>query len=135
MLNNYYIKMIIIIHNNFLSTFIYVYNCDKMVFDYKKLIDEEIDRYDCDEGIIDALGATRNDMIYDYIRSDFEDAVSDKKFYKHLFDIAKEEKDLSKARKKVDEELKKIIIDSEKGLEEDPLLWTLYGEFGSLVEK
>jgi len=86
-----------------------------MVLAYRRLVEDEVDWYTHDQGVAEVLGSM-NQNAYDQIEDAVKDQLYNEDMYGYLIEIAKKEKDKQKAKEKVDEELKKIIIEAEREL-------------------
>jgi len=92
-----------------------------MVLAYRRLVEEEVDWYTHDQGVAEVIGH-RSQEAYDQIEDTVKDQLYNEDMYKYLLDIAKKEKDKQKAKEKVDEELRKMIIEAEKELSQEGIL-------------
>jgi len=86
-----------------------------MVLAYRRLVEDEVDWYTHDQGVAEVLG-NRLQTSYDMIEDAVKDQLYNEDMYGYLIDIAKKEKDKRQAKEKVDEELKKIILEAEREL-------------------
>jgi hypothetical protein len=82
-----------------------------MVLAYRRLVDDEIDWYTHDQGVAEVIGDRDQDM-YDEIEDALKDQLYNKGVYEYLIDVAKREKDIRKAKEKIDKELEEIILEA-----------------------
>jgi len=92
-----------------------------MVLAYRRLVEEEVDRYTHDQGVAEVLGHI-SQTAYDQIEDAIKDQLYNEDMYEYLLEIAKKEKDEQKAKEKVDEELRKMILEAERELSRESIL-------------
>jgi len=92
-----------------------------MVLRYRDIVEEEVYWYTHDEGVAEVLGR-RNQDAYDQIEDDVKDQLYNEDMYRYLLDIAKKEKNEGKAKEKVAEELKKMVLEAERELTRENIL-------------
>ena len=92
-----------------------------MVLAYRRLVEDEVDWYTHDQGMAEVIGH-RSQEAYDKIEDAIKDMLYNEDMYEYLIEIAKKEKDKQKAKEKVDEELRKMIIEAEKELSQEGIL-------------
>jgi hypothetical protein len=91
---------------------------DNMVLKYKSLVEEEVDFYTHDEGVLTTIKANGNldkelgEREYDEIEDYIKDQLLNKGMYEYLLEIAKKEKDKENAKNKVDDELERLILEA-----------------------
>ena len=92
-----------------------------MVLRYRDIVEEEVYWYTHDQGVAEVLGH-RSQNAYDQIEDAIKDQLYNEDMYRYLLDIAKKEKDKQKAKEKVDEELRKMILEAERELSRESIL-------------
>lgn len=92
-----------------------------MVLEYRDIVEEEVYWYTRDEGVAEVLGY-RSQNAYDQIEDAIKDQLYNEDMYGYLLEIAKKEKDKQKAKEKVDEELRKMILEAERELSLESIL-------------
>jgi len=92
-----------------------------MVLAYRRLVEDEVDWYTHDQGVAEVIGH-RSQTAYDQIEDVVKDQLYNEDMYGYLLEIAKKEKDEHKAKEKVDEELKKMILEAERELTRESIL-------------
>jgi len=92
-----------------------------MVLAYRRLVEDEVDWYTHDQGVAEVIGH-RSQEAYDQIEEAIKDQIYNEDMYEYLIEIAKKEKDKQKAKEKIDEELRKMIIEAERELSQEGIL-------------
>ena len=92
-----------------------------MVLRYRDIVEEEVYWYTRDEGVAEVIGR-RSQTAYDQIEDAIKDQLYNEDMYGYLLEIAKKEKDEQKAKEKVDEELRKMILETERELSRESIL-------------
>jgi len=92
-----------------------------MVLRYRDIVEEEVYWYTHDQGVAEVIGR-RSQTAYDQIEDAIKDQLYNEDMYGYLLEIAKKEKDEQKAKEKVDEELRKMILETERELSRESIL-------------